>query len=190
MYKHAPFSQISLFDVCSVGRVWQWKLPCVPFSSCWLYLKVWALQRITLAMRFFAMKQISSHATTQNVHPNFWTENSDVCALQFGWHILMLSLFFFFFFSAKALKCHYCFSKGGELCEPTSIQTCAGSTDACGAVILQGIISESSFVDCPWKFLRGQKLYERCSHRNKIPKEESESFRCLSLAIVYGDPCW
>uniref|UniRef100_A0A3Q2Y0T0 Snake toxin/toxin-like domain-containing protein n=1 Tax=Hippocampus comes TaxID=109280 RepID=A0A3Q2Y0T0_HIPCM len=48
---------------------------------------------------------------------------------------------------AKALKCHYCFSKGSELCEPTSIQTCSRSDDACGAVILQGIIS-GSFRQC------------------------------------------
>uniref|UniRef100_A0A3Q2ZKQ2 UPAR/Ly6 domain-containing protein n=1 Tax=Hippocampus comes TaxID=109280 RepID=A0A3Q2ZKQ2_HIPCM len=57
-----------------------------------------------------------------------------VCAL-----LLLLALS-----QAKALKCHSCFSKGGELCESTSIQTCSGSDDACGAVILP----KASFRQC------------------------------------------
>nr|XP_061803106.1 uncharacterized protein si:dkeyp-80c12.8 [Nerophis lumbriciformis] len=47
------------------------------------------------------------------------------------------------FYQATALKCNYCFSKGSELCSPTSIQTCSGRNDACAGVILQVPISQS-----------------------------------------------
>ncbi|KAM7365242.1 hypothetical protein PAMP_016187 [Pampus punctatissimus] len=43
----------------------------------------------------------------------------------------------------EALKCNFCFSKGGVLCTPTSIQTCSGSANACAAVIFQGAINQS-----------------------------------------------
>ncbi|XP_077439122.1 uncharacterized protein LOC144062006 [Vanacampus margaritifer] len=43
----------------------------------------------------------------------------------------------------KALKCNYCFSKGSDLCNPTSTQTCTGSANACASVILQGPLSQS-----------------------------------------------
>ncbi|XP_077581994.1 uncharacterized protein LOC144202825 [Stigmatopora nigra] len=52
-------------------------------------------------------------------------------------------LVLFAFCQATALKCNYCFSKGSELCNPTSIQMCSGRSDACGAVILQGALSQS-----------------------------------------------
>ncbi|XP_051283284.1 lymphocyte antigen 6D-like [Dicentrarchus labrax] len=55
---------------------------------------------------------------------------------------LLLSLY-----QGEALKCNYCFSKGGSLCTPTSIQTCSGSANACGAVIFQDPLN-SSFRQC------------------------------------------
>lgn len=39
-------------------------------------------------------------------------------------------------FPGDALKCNYCFSKGGDLCTPTTTQTCPLTANACGAVIL------------------------------------------------------
>ncbi|XP_059184181.1 uncharacterized protein si:dkeyp-80c12.8 [Centropristis striata] len=47
----------------------------------------------------------------------------------------------------EALKCNYCFSKESDLCTPTSIQTCSGGANACGAVILTGPVT-SSFRQC------------------------------------------
>ncbi|XP_061126487.1 uncharacterized protein si:dkeyp-80c12.8 [Syngnathus typhle] len=47
------------------------------------------------------------------------------------------------FSQVEALRCNYCFSKGSDLCNPTSIQTCSRSADACAAVILQGLLSQS-----------------------------------------------
>lgn len=44
----------------------------------------------------------------------------------------------------EALRCNYCFSDDSNLCTPTGIQTCSGSANACGAVILQGALSKSS----------------------------------------------
>ncbi|KAM3584985.1 uncharacterized protein V6R79_004406 [Siganus canaliculatus] len=60
-----------------------------------------------------------------------------VCAI-----FLLLTLY-----QGEALKCNYCFSKGSDLCSPTSTQTCSGLANACGAVILTGPIS-SSFRQC------------------------------------------
>uniref|UniRef100_A0A147AP78 UPAR/Ly6 domain-containing protein n=1 Tax=Fundulus heteroclitus TaxID=8078 RepID=A0A147AP78_FUNHE len=43
----------------------------------------------------------------------------------------------------EALRCNYCFSSSSTLCTPTSIQTCTGNNNACGAVILTGALSRS-----------------------------------------------
>uniref|UniRef100_A0A3Q1G2A8 UPAR/Ly6 domain-containing protein n=1 Tax=Acanthochromis polyacanthus TaxID=80966 RepID=A0A3Q1G2A8_9TELE len=56
--------------------------------------------------------------------------------------LLLLTLF-----QGEALKCNYCFSKGSDLCSPTSVQTCSRSADACAAVIFQGAL-QSSFRQC------------------------------------------
>ncbi|KAG7236075.1 hypothetical protein INR49_001356 [Caranx melampygus] len=47
----------------------------------------------------------------------------------------------------EALKCNYCFSKGGDLCTPTTTQTCTPTANACGAVILSYPL-QSSFRQC------------------------------------------
>ncbi|XP_028254078.1 lymphocyte antigen 6D-like [Parambassis ranga] len=47
----------------------------------------------------------------------------------------------------EALRCNYCFSKGGDLCTPTSVQTCSGRANACAAVIFQAPLY-SSFRQC------------------------------------------
>ncbi|KAM9334053.1 uncharacterized protein ABDE67_021780 [Symphorus nematophorus] len=56
-----------------------------------------------------------------------------VCAI-----LLLLTLY-----QGEALKCNYCYSKGGNLCTPTTTQTCSGSANACGAVILTGALNYS-----------------------------------------------
>uniref|UniRef100_A0A665TKG3 UPAR/Ly6 domain-containing protein n=1 Tax=Echeneis naucrates TaxID=173247 RepID=A0A665TKG3_ECHNA len=60
-----------------------------------------------------------------------------VCAI-----VLLLALD-----EGEALKCNYCFSKGGDLCTPTSTQTCSGSANACAAVIFSAPL-HSSFRQC------------------------------------------
>uniref|UniRef100_A0A671YG26 UPAR/Ly6 domain-containing protein n=1 Tax=Sparus aurata TaxID=8175 RepID=A0A671YG26_SPAAU len=60
-----------------------------------------------------------------------------VCAV-----LLMLTLC-----PGEALKCNFCFSKGSSLCVPTGTQTCSGSANACGAVVLTGALS-NSFRQC------------------------------------------
>ncbi|XP_071381906.1 lymphocyte antigen 6D-like [Centroberyx affinis] len=35
----------------------------------------------------------------------------------------------------EALKCNYCFSKSGDLCSPTSVQTCSRTDNACASVL-------------------------------------------------------
>uniref|UniRef100_A0A3B5PZ32 UPAR/Ly6 domain-containing protein n=1 Tax=Xiphophorus maculatus TaxID=8083 RepID=A0A3B5PZ32_XIPMA len=47
----------------------------------------------------------------------------------------------------ESLVCNYCYSSSSSLCQPTGTQTCSGSQNACGAVILTGAIS-SSFRQC------------------------------------------
>uniref|UniRef100_A0A3B4VBF3 UPAR/Ly6 domain-containing protein n=1 Tax=Seriola dumerili TaxID=41447 RepID=A0A3B4VBF3_SERDU len=47
----------------------------------------------------------------------------------------------------EALKCNFCFSKGGSLCTPTSTQTCSGVADACSAVMMPYPLN-SSFRQC------------------------------------------
>uniref|UniRef100_A0A8C5AA32 UPAR/Ly6 domain-containing protein n=1 Tax=Gadus morhua TaxID=8049 RepID=A0A8C5AA32_GADMO len=34
-----------------------------------------------------------------------------------------------------ALQCNYCFSKGNDVCEATSVQTCSSLDNACGSVL-------------------------------------------------------
>uniref|UniRef100_A0A3Q3WH07 UPAR/Ly6 domain-containing protein n=1 Tax=Mola mola TaxID=94237 RepID=A0A3Q3WH07_MOLML len=46
-------------------------------------------------------------------------------------------------YQGEALRCNFCYSKGGGLCTATSVQTCAGLTNACGAVILPAPFSYS-----------------------------------------------
>lgn len=50
--------------------------------------------------------------------------------------------------TGEALRCNFCYSKGGGLCTATSVQTCAGLTNACGAVILPAPFCESSVRPC------------------------------------------
>lgn len=47
-------------------------------------------------------------------------------------------------FPGEALRCNFCFSDDSVLCTPTSIQTCSGRANACGAVIFQGALSKYS----------------------------------------------
>ncbi|XP_018560004.1 lymphocyte antigen 6D [Lates calcarifer] len=56
-----------------------------------------------------------------------------VCAL-----LLLLTLY-----QGEALKCNYCFSQGGNLCTPTTTQTCSGRANACAAVIFQAPLNRS-----------------------------------------------
>lgn len=56
-----------------------------------------------------------------------------VCAV-----LLLLTLY-----EGEALKCNYCFGKTGDLCQPTSTQTCSGRADACAAVIFTGALNYS-----------------------------------------------
>uniref|UniRef100_A0A3Q3AKG4 UPAR/Ly6 domain-containing protein n=1 Tax=Kryptolebias marmoratus TaxID=37003 RepID=A0A3Q3AKG4_KRYMA len=56
-----------------------------------------------------------------------------VCAI-----FLMLTAY-----RGEALRCNYCFSEGTDLCNPTSIQTCSLTQNACAAVILQSPINRS-----------------------------------------------
>ncbi|CAN9498363.1 unnamed protein product [Ophioblennius macclurei] len=62
---------------------------------------------------------------------------AEVCVL-----LLLLTVY-----QGHALKCNFCFSKGGDLCTPTSVQTCSGLANACAAVILTSPIN-SSFRQC------------------------------------------
>ncbi|KAM4601844.1 uncharacterized protein ACJ7VT_019881 isoform 1-T2 [Polymixia lowei] len=47
----------------------------------------------------------------------------------------------------EALKCNYCFSKNGDLCTPTSVQTCSLTNNACGSVLFLYPL-HSSFRQC------------------------------------------
>ncbi|XP_047432105.1 lymphocyte antigen 6D-like [Mugil cephalus] len=56
-------------------------------------------------------------------------------------------IFLLTLYQGEALKCNFCFSKGGDLCTPTSVQTCSGFANACAAVIFQYPLN-SSFRQC------------------------------------------
>ncbi|XP_041834512.1 lymphocyte antigen 6D-like [Melanotaenia boesemani] len=53
--------------------------------------------------------------------------------------VLLLSVLY----QGEALRCNFCFSSDANLCTPTSIQTCSGISNACGAVILTGPLNYS-----------------------------------------------